>query len=301
MKNRFRILVTAYLAVVAMACQQMPEDSPESRGTVSLKVKATTVETGEVNEWEEGISSDITMEGVQAKSRAGQEAVTRMAFVLINGEGEKVLAQESSSDEDDFAVLEAEIPAGDYTLIAFGHNGTVDAVINTNKTIDGSGEKLTDSFLYSQDLSLTQDTEEKSIVLNRCVAKVSIKHTDAIPSIAKTIELIVTGGGNVLDATTGLAVSTTAQKSVIQIPASAVGKKNNTFSLYTFLPSEECEVNATVVVKNADGEVISSQTVEDIPVEINMQTVCSGTLFDTSSSVTATVNSEWKQTTEISF
>lgn len=300
MKKIVRNVVIAALTLFA-SCQQVAEDTAESRSMVTLKVKATTIEQ-DIQGWEPAVDSDITMNGTEVKSRAGQEAVSRMAFFLLDEEGEKVLAQEKPNTSDDYLNLYVEVPKGTYQLVAFGHNGTADASIDANAVITPPSGKLLDSFIHYKVIELDEESEtEQSITLDRCVAKFSLKHTDAIPEGAASVEFVVAGAAKVLDAKTGLGTEAEEQKIVINIPASAEGTKNNTFSFYTFLTAKESTIDVTATSKDADGNTLTSYTFEDVEMEVNMQTIYSGAFFNSDQSIKVSFNTEWEPNNEVGF
>ena len=301
MKNLLKSIVISVMILTPLAsCQQVAEDSPESRSMVTLKVKATTVEQ-EIQSWGPAMNSDITVNGAEVKSRAAQEAASRMAFFLLDEEGNKVLSQEKTNASDDYLNLYVEVPKGSYQLVAFGHNGTADVSIDADAVITPSG-KLTDSFIYYKVLELDEEGEaEQSITLDRCVAKFSLKHTDVIPEGVASVEFVVTGAANVLNAKTGLGTDTEAQTVVITIPSSAEGTKNNTFSFYTFLTEKESTIDVTATSKDADGNVLTTYTFEDVEMEVNMQTIYSGAFFHSDQTIGASFNNEWKPNNEVGF
>lgn len=302
MKDIARTVFVAMLVCVSLvSCQQVAEDSTESRSMVTLKVKATTIEQ-EIQGWEPVDADDITINGKEVKSRAEQEAVSRMAFFLLDEEGKKVLAQEKSNTSNDYLNLYVEAPKGAYQLVAFGHNGTADASIDANAIITPPSGKLTDSFLYYKEIELNEESEsEQSITLDRCVSKFSLKHTDAIPEGTATVEFVVTGAAKVLNAKTGLGDESEEQAIVINIPASAVGTKNNSFAFYTFLTSGESKLKIVATSKDADDAVLATYTFEDVEMEVNMQTIYSGAFFHADQKIGASFNTEWKPDKKVGF
>lgn len=301
MKNILKETAAAMFLGSLLSCQQIQEDSTKPRPMVRIEINATTLLKSDIGDWNDGGSGDITTNGTPVSSRSADEAVKRMAFVLINEDGEKTIAQEKSSEDDDYMTLTAEVPEGEYTLIAFGHNGTSSATISASKTITPEG-KLTDSFLYYKEMELTNSSSgSKSITLDRCIAKFSMKHTDEIPDGVASIVFHISGGGRVLDASTGFATETAAQTVTVNLPESGVPKKDNTFSAFTFLPSEEAELDITVSAKDKDGEAIATYEFEDVDMEVNMQTIYTGAFFKRSKSFSASVNRDWKDSNEVSF
>lgn len=301
MKSTLKRIAPVLWLTALLSCQQVPNDSLESRAMATINIQATTLGKNEIGEWEDTGSSDITINGTETDSRAATEYVTRMAFFLVDEDGNQVLTQEKGSNEDGFMNLYAELPVGTYKLIVFGHNGTSSVSLSEDKTITPNG-KTTDSFHYYQEITLDEDTpNDQSITLDRCVAKFSIKHTDAIPADASSVELNIIGASNTLDALTGLAPSAAEQSVSISIPASAEGSKGNTFSIFTFLTAEKSSVDITATAKDSDGNPITSYTFEDVPVEINMQTIYTGAFFHSDRQVSVSINNEWKADKNIAF
>lgn len=300
MKNTVGWVAVAALAMLA-SCQQVPENDVESRAMVKFSVEATTLPCSEVSGWGEGADENLEMNGVQVKSRAETEAATRMAFYLLDEDGEKVLSQEKDNSDDEYMSLYAEVPVGTYQLVAFAHNGSEDVSMDENAVITPEG-KLTDSFIYYKELTLDEESDNsQSIVLDRCVAKFSLVHTDAIPSGAASVEIKVTGAAKVLNAKTGLGKEAEDYTVTINIPSTAIGTKNNQFSIFAFLTDAESTVDVTATTKDADGNTITSYTFEDVEMEVNMQTIYTGAFFHSDQKIGATINSEWKDNNEQTF
>lgn len=298
MKN---ILIITLFLVLA-SCQQMAETEAESRSLAKLRLSATTLSQSEIGQWDSAVEKDVTIIGEETHTRAASEAVSRMAFALLDEDGNKIVSQEKSSGENGYLNFYAEVPPGTYRLIAFGHNGGGNVTIGADCSITPPGDKLTDSFLYSEELTLSEtDERDKSITLNRCVAKFAINHTDEIPTGVSTIEIATNGTGSVLNAKTGLAASTGEQTTSISIPASAAGSKDNTFAIFVFLDSEEDIIDFTAKAKDANGNIIASHSFEDIPMEINMQTICTGVFFHADQDISVSVNYDWKSDKGLTF
>ena len=282
-----------WVAAVALAmlasCQQVPEDDVDSRAMVKFSVEATTLPRSEVSDWGEGADENLEMNGVQVKSRTETEAATRMAFYLLDEDGEKVLSQEKDNSDDEYMNLYAEVPVGTYQLVAFAHNGSEDVSVDENAVITPEG-KLTDSFIYYKELTLNEESDNsQSIVLDRCVAKFSLMHTDAIPSGAASVELKMSGAAKALNAKTGLGKEEDYTVS-INIPSTAIGTKNNLFSAFVFLTGAESTVDVIATTKDADGNAITSYTLEDVEMEVNMQTIYTGAFFHSDQKISASIN-----------
>ena len=283
-------------------CQQAKEIEPIESRMVSLSIGANISFDVEIGEWGSGTDSDLEANGEAVKSRTETSPASRMAFVLLGEDGKKVVAQEKGSDDKYFLTLRAQVPVGTYRLIAFGHNGSSDATIGTDANISFPGEKLTDSFLYCDELVLDETVaKEKTVTLKRCVSRLSVKHTDVVPSNAASVEIVVSGAGNVLNAGTGFVDETCEQTITIQIPESANGTKDNSFSCYLFLKEKQGTVDMKVTVKDTDGEVITYHELTDVAVKVNAKTICTGVLFHAGQNLTAAFDTAWGDDEEVEF
>lgn len=298
-----KLLTLIALAAMGLwtACQQIPEDNVNSRSMTSLSIKATTLPDSEVDEWDSGSDAEYEMNGTQIQSRAEKEAATRMAFYLLDESGTKVVSQEKDNSDSEYMSLNVEVPVGTYQLVAFAHNGSSDVSVNANAAVAPTG-KLTDSFLYYKVLTLDEESDNsQSIVLDRCVAKFSLVHTDAIPEGASSVEFKVSGGAKVLNAKTGLGAEAVEHTVVINIPERLIGTKDNSFAFYIFLTAEKSSLDISVVSKDANGNKITSYTFEGVEMEVNMQTIYTGAFFHSDQKISASINSEWKDSNEQTF
>lgn len=300
MKKSLMLIALAAMGLWT-ACQQIPEDDVNSRAMTSLSVRATTLPSSDVDGWDLGSDTEYEMNGMQVQSRAEKEAATRMAFYLLDGEGVKVLSQEKDNSDSEYMSLNAEVPVGTYQLVAFAHNGSSDVSVDANAVVTPEG-KLTDSFLYYKVLTLDEESDNsQSIVLDRCVAKFSLVHTDAIPEGASSVEFTIVGAAKALNAKTGFGAKSVEHSVVINIPERLIGTKNNNLAFYVFLMAEKSLLDISVVSKDANGNKITSYTFEDVEMEVNMQTIYTGAFFHSDQKISASINSEWKDNNEQTF
>lgn len=286
MKNIVNI-VNILIIVLLLSCQQIPDDNLSNQQMTKIHIQASLISKDDIEEGE--------------KSRSENQLVSRMAFFLFKEDGSQVLEQQKTNNEDGFLNFYAEVPVGAYHLIAFAHNGDSNVSVSKDNTITPEG-KVTDSFHYYQKITLDENSENmQNITLNRCVAKFSIKHTDAIPEGATSVEIRTSGGNKTINAMTGFASDVADQTVVINIPSSAVGSKNNSFSIYTFLTQNESILNITATVKDTNGNNITQYTFENVEMEINMQTIYTGAFFHSDRGFAATINDKWKDDNHISF
>lgn len=236
---------------------------------------------------------------------AAADAFSQLSFVLfhIDGEASPIEVVQSENDKD-FGTVSTEIPFGNYELVIVGHNCEDAAKVASPDSIAFPQDKITDTFSHYQTLEVTKSTKSmQSIELKRCVAKLEVVATDAIPEWMAQMHVVAEGGGVVLNARTGLAAKDVIQDKRSDIPASFTGKTGKYFSTYAFLPNEQTDMTFTLNAIDTEGSVRLTHEFADAPMTVNQITRYTGELFSTSvqASGNITADTEWDATNEYTF
>lgn len=235
-------------------------------------------------------------------TRADVSAAKRISYVLFT-DGAKTQEIEQTNEDANFGTLTINVPYGSHTLSIVAHNGTTTANVVSASAVT-FGERITDTFCNYQNLEVNKSSSTTlNTTLDRSVAKFELVATDAIPNGIVSLVFECSGGGNVLNTTTGLAVSNATQAKNITVPASMIGSAGITFSLYTFLASDECNMNISAKALNADGDVMFSESWQEVPMKVNRISRYTGSFFKVSSNMTGdiTINNTWLDDYEAEF
>lgn len=223
------------------------------------------------------------------------KACSHLTYIdCVNGKEEQKIDQTSS--ENGFGIITTDLSFGTHELFFIGHNqDNLDFNINNYNLLFS---KIGDTFTHYLSIEVNQDTKSsQSISLVRQVAKFELVATDAIPTNITSLYIVATNGSTTLNAKNGKGGIKSIQSKTINIPISFIGTKNNTFSCYTFLPSNDsAEMSFSVSAKDKDGNIMYSHQFENVPMEINSITRYSGIFFSNEIKYTGTIiiDDEWK-------
>lgn len=117
---------------------------------------------------------------------------------------------------------------------------------------------------------------------------------DAIPEGAATFNLTPEAWHSGIDYTTGLPISATASKTItINIPSSEIGVTNEHLSIFGFSTEDEWTTNVTLNCKKADGTILGSAVLANVPLKRNRITEYTGPLFSSSGATTVSLSTDW--------
>lgn len=276
--NKFKTIAAVALAVLASACQQLEE--VEGNKDLSFKV-----------------GFDV---GKSVISRAALSEYIGSIQVFDYMGGELVGQITQTSDEEGFGTVTLDADYGTHEYIFVGHN-SVSCSYDHSKT-ELTFDKIQDTFTAVKTLTVDLNTEEsQSVQLERQVAGIKLVMLDAIPSDAASIELTVAGYSAGLNPKTGAGTAGIEHVREWEYSTSHIGKTNTSYSLYTFLPTDDHTVDITIRVESTDGEDIVNYTIEDISVEKNQMTVISGYLLSAELTTSITVNETWGEDIEVNI
>ncbi|MGM9698774.1 MAG: FimB/Mfa2 family fimbrial subunit [Prevotella sp.] len=219
------------------------------------------------------------------------ELCSRVSFVLYQ-DGERVNYVNQKTDDDDFGNAVMNIAEGRYSLVVIGHSCATNATTTNINKITFSG-KLTDTFVFCKDIEVNEEAKTIEATLTRAVAMVRFVVTDGIPDDAVQLKFYYTGGSSSLDAVTKLGCVESRQTEYRYVDES-----NGVYEIYTFPHATEDVLQVKISALDSGENVLAEQTIEDIPVTVNMITRISGDLFDGSAStkkfdVSIVADNEW--------
>ena len=219
------------------------------------------------------------------------ELCSRVSFVLYQ-DGVRVNYVNQKSDDDNFGNAVMNLPEGRYSLVVIGHSGSTNATTTNINKITFSG-KLTDTFVFCKDIEVGEDTKSVEANLTRAVAMVRFVVPDGIPDDAVQLKFYYTGGSSSLDAVTKLGCVESRQTEYRYVDES-----NGVYEIYTFPHATEDALQVKISALDSGENVLAEQTIEDIPITVNMITRIIGDLFEGSAAtkkldVSIVADDEW--------
>ena len=232
---------------------------------------------------------------------AVSEVCTRLNFAIYYEDGSRVKQINQKVGDANFGSCSFQLEEGTYQLVALAHSSNSNPkMTNPAKIQFTNADGYTDTFLYSDDVTIEEEPQELSVSLDRIVALCRFVITDDYPKGVAKMRFYYTGGSGAFNAATGLG-SVNSQQTVTMDVAS--GQKQ--FDLYTFLHEPEDDISLKVTALDANDNILRERDF-DVQMQRNHITWLSGAFFDgaasSSSSITVIgVNTDWDGETHLTF
>jgi len=233
-----------------------------------------------------------------SRSGLSDHIKTLVVYDYVDGVLKNEIIQ--SSTETGFGTVKIDASYGTHNLIFVGHNSQTCTYDADNSLL--SFDKVQDTFSAYRTLTIDGETAgSQSILLDRQVAGIRLAPTDPIPANAASITITIDGYSSKLNPKTGIGSNGETLTRSWTYTTSQIGKDNIDYLIYSFLPTENTTVNFAVTISNTNGGVLSSHSIEKVPIKKNQETVITGTLFTSELSATANVNSTWGENINVGF
>ena len=203
-----------------------------------------------------------------------------LAFFKPDGTQVQKLTQlrSDSTTYTTFGDFSCTLPLGTYTVIALGCGYKDGDVLSLTSPTQAAYESDfgRETFSASGTIELTQSFELE-LELDRISSNLRIISTDGRPQNITKIRTIYSARSKSFNPTTGLATDNNGF-SITITPTTAVDATINVLS-YPFLIQDEQTMTITLQTLDAQGTVISTHTIPDVPFKRNRRTILTGPLF----------------------
>lgn len=234
----------------------------------------------------------------------GVKAIT-VAFYTSDGTEKSKTTQLKGSlpSGDTFGEFNLSLPMGSYTMVVVASGSNYAMTLNspTEAVFDAQESHVRETFAATQAVNVSNtEAVDVSATLNRIVAKVQVVSTDNRTADVANIRTTFSAGGTGFNPTTGLATSNTGFSNTVR--GTVVENTPSTATNYLFLATDEQTVNVTIETLDADGAVLFSKTVNNVPLKRNRATTLTGAMF-TNTGITSTfqVNTDWLTENSVNF
>ena len=197
------------------------------------------------------------------------------------------------STDDDFGTPTLNLAVGDHHLYFIASRG-IGAILDTDaKTLTFA--TVRDTFWKDVAISVTASSNgSRTVTLDRCVTKLTIAFTDAIPEGAATINMTPATWYYGINYTTGDPTSAiTSQAITINIPASYIGQTGIEASIFSFSSTTEWFTDVAIVSKKSDNTILGSASLTDVPLKRNRVTSFTGPLFSSNGTTAVSLSTDW--------
>ena len=238
------------------------------------------------------VTLHITQTEDATRSSVISDVCGRLNVAVFDAGGQKVKAIAQTVADAGFGSVSLSLAAGNYTVVAIGHNCTGSATITSADKVTFPNNKVTDTFSYFGRLTVTGDRQDVDIKMKRAVAMIRLHLTDemsAMDDVAQ-FKFYYLGGSSTFSPSAGYGCVNSKQTEYRACSDDGV------YCLYT-LPHAANDVltKMTVTALDASDNALGEIIIENVPVTVNKITDCTGKVRGGSGSVTATitVDADW--------
>ena len=246
----------------------------------------------------------ITQDNIPTNRAAAIESVSSvkaitLAFFASDGSQAYKHTQfkNDASTFTTYGEFSTSLPYGSYTMVVlgYGQGSAAQEITLTGPTAATFGEgRVRDTFSATQAVDITNSNAvELSATLDRIVSALAVRSTDNRPAEVASMRFTFSKGGKSFNPTSGLATENAGFVDLMEY-TTAAGTTTNT-GTYLFLAIDEQTMNVTIETLNADGAVLFSKTVNNVPFKRDRQTILTGPLYSNSGVSVGSfmVNNEW--------
>ena len=248
------------------------------------------------------------------------QAPHRIVFKAFDSFGKAVYDSTQVSSQEGFGSLSFELSPGAYTFVAVAHDVALTgspAAANPDPTVAASvasKEQATvpepliqDTFCDTLNVTIKPGVPfAAGMTLERIISSFEIYLNDKVPEGTKMFKIVANTSGSAasgnasFNPSTGLAATDRQYVKEVDISA-GIGKPNNHIGLNMFLNADEEDIDITATAYNAEGQVIASHTLKDVPMKRNCLTVARGNFFTSGGSGTFSFLTDWGTEHEIEY
>ncbi len=215
-----------------------------------------------------------------------KNACTRLNYAIYDLDGTRVKQINQLVSEPNFGTASFQLEKGKYLMVVVGHscNGNP-TMTDPNKIQFTNSTGYSDTFLYSETVTIGEEPVELDISLDRIVSLCRFVITDDIPADVAKMQFYYTGGSGAFNASTGLG-SVNSKQTVTY----SVSGDQKQFDLYTFLHATEGTIELKVSALDAKDNILRER---DFSVKLaqNQISWLSGPFFDSFSSSASAISS----------
>ncbi|MBQ8046986.1 MAG: FimB/Mfa2 family fimbrial subunit [Prevotella sp.] len=206
-----------------------------------------------------------------------KEVCSRLTFAVFHS-GEKMKVMHQLASDDDFGRIVLVLPEGTYQVVAVAHSGNGSATVSSPTEISFPNNKVTDTFLACEDVTVAEDSKSFSLQLERCVAMFRLVVADEIPEEVVQMKFYYTGGSSTLDAVSGVGCKKSRQTEFRDV-TSEMHSTGQTFEVFSFPRVDSDALEMQVTAFDASGNIVKEREFASVSIRKNYITAYEGSFF----------------------
>lgn len=282
-------------AVAALCFSACSTDEPTANLTVRIKTDTTEMKHVTITFNCRGFDfSTEPFAETRALEADGKAMTDLWVLDYPNGQTAPTIHIHQTSSDENFGSPTLNLAVGSHHVYFIASRGQ-DATIDTDAHTITFG-KVRDTFYMDYEINVTATSNgSRSVTLERIVTKFTAIITDAIPEGAATFNMTPSQWYYGWDYVAGTpTTATTSQAITINIPASEIGKTDESLNIFGFSASDEWTTDVTLNCKTSTGSILGTATIADVPLKQNRITTFSGPLFSANGLTTVSLSTDWQ-------
>ncbi|MCI7018143.1 MAG: FimB/Mfa2 family fimbrial subunit [Prevotella sp.] len=284
---RLAVLLNTFLITTVLAsCEKaIIEDKKECNVIVNISSSDFNYEFEE--------DSSFTRASDKTIFEAG---INRISLSVFDSYGELVFktSKNESVDVDDFSQISCSLSPGDYSFVVVAHkaNGNEEDAADISATDKAtiSTSKLLKTFAVNQSVTVIAD-QANYVTIDlgkRISSQFTLKLQDDQPEEVVSCQIIMNPAGTnttdlLFNPSTGLAYDSYLFKNEFQRSVTSNNSfRNNTLALHCLVTENPQNVDIKIIMKDANGSVVKSRTLKNVPMAPHRVTRATGNFFDSS-------------------
>ena len=250
---------------------------------------------------------------IATRAVEASEAVSQIAFKAFDASGAEAYSVSQSSGDSGFGNIDFELAPGSYTFVAVGNklsaNAGADAMVSISSVSEATLPEALPTDVFSLTKAVTIEPRKDfttAMTLPRVMSQFKLATIDKLPASVASIELIAnpTALANAstasFDPSDGRLLTDQRWTKTAIVSASA-GKQPVTISLNMLLTSDEQSIDVIANAYDASGNLITTISLNDVPMKRNRVTTARGTLFNAGGSSSFSFENTWLDPYEMAF
>ena len=189
-------------------------------------------------------------------------------------------SRENMPDGKTFGEFTLGLPMGSYTMVVIASGSAYPMTLNSmsEAVFDTQEVRVRDTFLAKQTVDVTTNTAlDLTATLSRVISKLQVDSSDGRTSDVSNVRMTFSAGGQGVNPLNGFALTDAGFSNTVSITTSVGSISQSASNL--FLATDEQTMNVTIETLDADGAVLFSKTINDVPFKRNRITKLTGAMY----------------------
>ena len=205
---------------------------------------------------------------------------------------------QSDNTAEDFGKPVMQLAYGSHHVYFVASRGQSPVLDTDNKTITFG--KVLDTFYKDYEVTVVSTSNgNRAVTLDRCVTKLKLVFSDAIPTDAATFNITPATWYYGINYQTGAPAAAASDQTIsLNIPAASIGVTNESVNVFGFSTASEWTTDVSLNAKTAGNDVLGSATLTAVPFKANRVSEYTGPLFGSAGTMTLSLGTTWDDSYE---